>query len=107
MEQRGCRVIEAKNGLEAVETVHRARPDLILMDVGLPLLDGLSATLRIREDVCLRGIAIVAVSGYAMTEDQDRAREAGCDGYITKPINLDELEHVLTSLLPDSEHRSE
>jgi CheY-like chemotaxis protein len=73
-------------------------PDLILMDVDSPLLDGLSATRRIREDLKMRSVPVVAVSKYAMTEDQDRAREAGCGGYITKPINIDELDRVLKLL---------
>ena len=102
MEQRGYRVIEAADGLEAVETARKSRPDLILMDVGLPLLDGLSATRRIREDVEMRSVAIVAVSGYAMAEDQAKALAAGCDGYITKPINFGELDKILLRLLPHS-----
>jgi CheY-like chemotaxis protein len=68
--------------------------------VGLPLLDGLSATRRIREDVRLQDVAIVAVSGYATAEDQTKALAAGCDGYITKPIDFDELYHLLNRLLP-------
>jgi CheY-like chemotaxis protein len=105
LEQKGCRVLGAADGLEAVETAHNSHPDLILMDVGLPLLDGLSATRRIREDTELRGVAVVAVSGYASSEDQARALAAGFDGYITKPINFDKLYHTLSSLLP--EYRTE
>jgi two-component system, cell cycle response regulator DivK len=100
LEQRGCCVVGAADGLEAVETAHSSHPDLILMDVGLPVLDGLSATRRIREDTELRGVAVVAVSGYASSEDQARALEAGFDGYITKPINFDELYDTLSRLLP-------
>lgn len=66
----------------------------------MPLLDGLSATRRIREDVRLQDVAIVAVSGYATAEDQTKALAAGCDGYITKPIDFDELYHLLNRLLP-------
>jgi two-component system cell cycle response regulator DivK len=95
LEQKGWRVIEAADGLEAVETARGAHPDLILMDVGLPLLDGLSATRRIREDVEMRSVPIVAVSGYAMAEDRARALAAGCDGYIPKPIDFDELYHLV------------
>lgn len=101
LEQKGCRVMGAADGLEAVEIAHSSHPDLILMDVGLPVLDGLSATRRIREDKELHGVPVVAVSGYAAAEDQARALEAGCDGYITKPINLDELYHTLSHLLPE------
>jgi two-component system cell cycle response regulator DivK len=99
MEQRGYSVIEAADGLEAVEAASRCRPDLILMDVGLPLLDGLSATRRIREDVEMRDVAVVAVSGYATAEDQAKALAAGCDDYITKPINFGELDKILLRLL--------
>jgi CheY-like chemotaxis protein len=103
LELRGCRVMGAADGLEAVETAHSSHPDLILMDVGLPKLDGLSATRRIREDTELRGVAVVAVSGYASSEDQARALNAGFDAYITKPINFDELYHTLSRLLPEYE----
>lgn len=70
------------------------------MDVGVPLLDGLSATRRIRDNVEVYGVPIVAVSGYAMAEDQTKALAAGCDGYITKPVDFDELYHLLNRLLP-------
>jgi two-component system, cell cycle response regulator DivK len=103
--QRGWRVVGAADGLEAVEAAHNSHPDVILMDVGLPVLDGLSATRRIREDEELRGVPVVAVSGYAAAEDQARAQEAGCDGYIVKPINFGELYLTLSRLLP--EHRSQ
>jgi CheY-like chemotaxis protein len=104
LEQRGWRVVGVADGLEAVETAHSSHPDVILMDVGLPVLDGLSATRRIREDKELQGVPVVAVSGYAAAEDRARARAAGCDGYITKPIDFGELYRTLGRLL--SEHRS-
>jgi CheY-like chemotaxis protein len=100
LEARGCRVIEAANGLEAVEAALGWLPDLILMDVNLPRLDGLSATLRIREGARSGSVAVVAVSGHAAPEDRARALAAGCDGYITKPIDFGELNQVLNSLLP-------
>lgn len=104
LEQRGWRVTGAADGLEAVETAHNSHPDVILMDVGLPVLDGLSAVRRIREDRELHGVPVVAVSGYAAAEDRAMALEAGCDGYIVKPINFGELYRTLSRLLP--EHRS-
>jgi CheY-like chemotaxis protein len=101
LERRGWRVLEAVNGLEAVETAHNSHPDVILMDVGLPVLDGLSATRRIREDGELQGVPVVAVSGYAAVEDRARALAAGCDGYVIKPINFGEFYLTLSRLLPE------
>jgi two-component system cell cycle response regulator DivK len=99
LEAKGYRMLEAEDGLEAVETARSSRPNLILIDVSLPRLDGLSATRRIREEAGLRTTPIVAVSGHAATEDRDKALAAGCDGYLTKPINFEELYRLIDGLL--------
>lgn len=104
LEARGYRVIEAADGLEAVTVTRRERPDLILMDLSLPKLDGLSATRRIREDASLRDIPIVAVSGHVRAEDKAGAFAAGCCGYLIKPIDFDQLYELLNRLLPIHPH---
>jgi signal transduction histidine kinase/CheY-like chemotaxis protein len=88
LRSRSYRVLEAKTGPEALEMARKHLPDLILMDVQLPDMDGLEATRRLKADPTTTHIRVVALSAFARTDDQDRAREAGCDGYITKPIRL-------------------
>jgi CheY-like chemotaxis protein len=80
-------VIEASDAESGIALARRHHPDLILMDVQLPGMDGLTATRILKEDPELRGIAIVAVTSFAMTGDEERAIEAGCAGYLTKPID--------------------
>ncbi|MBW2731255.1 MAG: response regulator [Deltaproteobacteria bacterium] len=84
---RGFEVIEAEDGEEALEQVRRRRPDLILMDLSLPLKDGWTATKEIKEMDGFAQIPIIALTAHAMAGDEDRAIEAGCDGYLSKPIS--------------------
>ena len=77
----------ATSAEEALAAVQRSCPDLILMDVQLPGMDGLTLTRRLRQDVAFGCVPIVALTAYAMLEDRDRAIEAGCDGFISKPID--------------------
>jgi len=88
----GYRVIEAPDGEKTVQMAESARPDLILMDVGLPGIDGLDATRRIRESC---RIPIVCVSGHGEARFLAQARQAGCDEYLVKPIDLDQLEGII------------
>jgi two-component system cell cycle response regulator DivK len=83
----GYEIIEAENGEEALAVVARERPDLILMDIQLPLLDGYEVTRRIKADPALRAIPIIAVTSYALSGDESKARAAGCDAYVTKPYS--------------------
>jgi two-component system cell cycle response regulator DivK len=83
----GYEMIEAKDGLEGVKAATAHRPDLILMDIQLPLLDGYEATRRIKADPALRAIPIIVVTSYALSGDDTKARAAGCDGYIPKPYS--------------------
>ncbi len=96
----GYRVVEAINGQEAVELVRRKCPDLILMDLNMPVLDGLSATKRIRDykEQC-RDVPVVAITAYDADGMRNIAFKAGCNGYIPKPIDLDRLEQVVTRFL--------
>jgi CheY-like chemotaxis protein len=100
LEMSGYRVLEAINGEEAVEVARRELPSLILMDLSLPLLDGLAATRRIREVEELRQIPIVAVSAHDTADFHAEALAAGCNDYVTKPIDFDQLEQLLGRLLP-------
>ena len=84
-------IIEAENGEEALAAVAKQRPDLILMDVQLPIMDGYEATRRIKADPTLRSIPIIAVTSYALSGEDKKAREAGCDAYIPKPYSPREL----------------
>jgi len=84
-------VIEARTGEEGIELALKERPDLIIMDIQLPGIDGLEATRRIRESEIDGSISIVALTSYAMTGDRERALKAGCNGYIEKPINPDTI----------------
>ncbi len=97
LQKRGHRVTLASNGREAVELLERSRYDLVLMDVQMPLLDGIAATTLIREREKETGIhqPIVALTAYAVKGDQDRCLAAGMDGYLPKPIRPEELDALL------------
>lgn len=84
-------VCSASDGLMGVEITRRERPDLILMDLALPLMDGWEATRLIKSDPGLRHIPIIAVTACAMPGDEQNARAAGCEDYVTKPIRRSEL----------------
>lgn len=85
LRKNGHEVIEARSGEEGVELAVKEKPDLILMDIQLPGIDGLEATRRIRESE--EEVPIIALTSYAMTGDRDKSLAAGCTGYIEKPIN--------------------
>ena len=87
----GYELDEAVNGEIALAAVARQRPDLILMDIQLPVMDGYEATRRIKADAALRSIPIIAITSYAMGEDEARARAAGCDDFVAKPYSPREL----------------
>lgn len=100
LERRGLSVVETCNGLEAVDAAERERPDLILMDSSLPLLDGVGATRRLRALPALSAVPIVFLSGHAGPQAQTAALEAGCDEYVVKPFDLAQLDTVLNRHLP-------
>jgi two-component system cell cycle response regulator DivK len=83
----GYELIEATTGEEGLEAAARERPDLILMDIQLPGIDGYEVTRRIKADPKLRQIPIIAVTSYALSGDDKKAFAAGCDGYVTKPYS--------------------
>jgi two-component system cell cycle response regulator DivK len=84
-------VIVAANGAEGLARAERDHPDLILMDFGMPVMDGWEATRRIKAKPELRDIPIIAITSHAMVGDEAKARQAGCDDYMAKPIHEDEL----------------
>lgn len=92
-------IIEAKDAEKGIQLVREHRPDLILMDIQLPGMDGLNATRLIKDDPSLKDIKIIALTSYAMDGDETKALKAGCDGYIVKPIDtknfLNTIEHFL------------
>ena len=86
----GYEIAEAENGEEALAAIAKARPDLILMDIQLPVMDGYAATRRIKTDPALKSIPIIAVTSYVSGEEK-KAREAGCDDYVPKPYSPRQL----------------
>jgi two-component system, cell cycle response regulator DivK len=96
----GFGIIEAKDGEAGVKTALAERPDLILMDIQLPLLDGYEATRRIKADPALRAIPIIAVTSYALGGDEIKARDAGCDAYVPKPYSPRQLLAKVREFLP-------
>ena len=96
----GYEMVEAVTGKEGVAMAETHRPDLVLMDIQLPALDGYEATRRIKADPALRPIPIIAVTSYALSGDDDMAYEAGCIGYITKPFSPRQLLDKIREFLP-------
>jgi len=93
-------VVEAENGEQALATVAKQRPDLILMDIQLPILDGYEATRRIKADPALSSIPIIAVTSYALSGDEAKARAAGCDDFVPKPYSPRQLLAKIRQYLP-------
>ncbi len=91
LQAEGYEVIEADNAYSAVEKIKATRPDLILMDINMPDIDGYTLTRRFKQLPHLASVPIVAVTANVMKGDKERTLEAGCDGYIQKPIDVDNL----------------
>ncbi len=100
LEMKGYRVLEARAGEEAIETALLKQPDLVLLDLELPGLDGLKVTHNLRLKDKTRGLPIVIISGWHPSERQDAAFAAGCNEYLLKPIDFDQLESILNRYLP-------
>jgi CheY-like chemotaxis protein len=94
----GHEVHVAHDGVEAIATAERVRPELVLMDVGLPRLNGLDATRQIREQAWGQAMTIIALTGWGQEGDRVRSQEAGCDGHLVKPVSLADLQRVLAGL---------
>ena len=107
LEGYGYKVLEAADGRRAIEVALRDRPDVILMDISMPVIDGLTATKRIREDERMRETIIVALTAHYEAPYRADALAAGCNAYTTKPIDYNWLNELLGQLLPeDNSHQS-
>ena len=102
LEMAGYDVLEASDGEQAVTMAFEAKPVLILMDLSLPKLDGLAATRKIRQKKGLKRVPIVAVSAHDSPESRTEALEAGCDEYVTKPIDFDNLHAILQRFMNEA-----
>jgi CheY-like chemotaxis protein len=99
LQRKGFEVVIAVDGGEGVEMAKSQSPDLILMDMSLPVLDGWEATRRVKADDATKAIPVIALTAHAMAGDEEKAREAGCDDYDTKPIDLPRLLGKIEALL--------
>ena len=99
LKEGGYRVIEARDGAEAIEVARRECPDIVIMDMSLPTLDGLSATAAIREIEELCDVPVIACSAHEVQDWADKALAAGCDDFISKPVDFAALESAMTRLL--------
>ena len=106
LEMSGYRVVEAVNGKQAVEVAREEQPEIILMDLSLPYIDGLAATREIRKLPGFRQVPIVAVSAHDTADFHSDALAAGCNVYVTKPIDYPELEELVQRLLRKNGHGS-
>jgi two-component system cell cycle response regulator DivK len=96
----GYKTIEATDGKQGIELAKTRKPDLILMDIMMPKMDGLEAARILKADATTRNIPIVALTSYVMKGDKERILQAGCDGYIAKPIDIQELLEKVSEYLP-------
>jgi len=101
LERRGFAIAIAVDGQQGVDMARSEKPDLILMDMSLPVMDGWTATRTIKDDAELSGIPVIALTAHAMAGDREKAMGAGCDDYDTKPIELARLLEKIQKFLPD------
>jgi two-component system, cell cycle response regulator DivK len=97
--RRGFEVVFAVNGKQGVDLARSERPDIILMDMSLPIMDGWEATRCVKSDDATRSVPVIGLTAHAMSGDRERAIEAGCDDYDTKPVELDRLIGKIERLL--------
>ncbi len=99
LQRKGYEVVLAVDGQSGVEMAQTQAPDLVLMDMSLPVLDGWEATRRLKADAATQRIPVIALTAHAMSSDRDKALEAGCDDYDTKPVDLPRLLGKIEALL--------
>ena len=99
LQRKGYQVVLALDGQSGVEMTYTQVPDLVLMDMSLPVLDGWEATRRLKADAAVRHIPVIALTAHAMSSDREKALEAGCDDYDTKPVELPRLLAKIEALL--------
>jgi CheY-like chemotaxis protein len=100
LQHEGYRVVTAADGEQAVKIASQTNPDIILMDIGMPELDGLGAARKIRENEALQTVPLIALTAFSTEGFQIAARDAGFDGYLTKPVDFDRLHELMRRLLP-------
>ena len=100
LQRRGYEIVFAMDGQDAIATAHRETPSLILMDLSLPVMDGWEATRHLKSDPATKTIPIIALTAHAMSDDSQRALDAGCDEYETKPVELPRLLKKMEAMLP-------
>ncbi len=98
----GYETVRTRNGLEAIDLARANRPDLILMDIQLPEVSGLEVTKWLKDDDELHAIPVIAVTAFAMKGDEERIRQGGCEGYISKPISVPKFIETIRSYLGDA-----
>jgi len=103
---KGYQLIEAVDGEDALEKVAADLPDLILMDISLPKIDGHEVTRRLKQDSRYASIPVIALTAHAMKGDMEKALAAGCQGYISKPINVRDFYDRIKAYLPDSNKKT-
>jgi two-component system cell cycle response regulator DivK len=101
---RGYTLVEAEDGVTGLEMVHDLEPPLILLDIGLPGMDGLEVVTRLKSDNNLKHIPVIAVTASAMVGDRERFLEAGCDDYLSKPVQVKELLDKVANHYPSSKN---
>ncbi|OGW40339.1 MAG: two-component system response regulator [Nitrospirae bacterium RBG_13_39_12] len=101
MKNRGYHLIEAVDGEDALEKALAEIPDLILLDISIPKINGYEVTRRLKSQATFKNVPIIALTAHAMKGDREKAIEAGCDGYISKPINVHELPDQIKSFLKE------
>lgn len=105
LEMKGYEIFEACNGMQALAMIGQVRPHLLVLDLGMPVLDGFGAIRRIRDDPEMSKLPVLAATAYAMRGDRERVLEAGFDGYISKPINPKELNEQIDRLMGSVEKK--
>lgn len=100
LEFNGFETLEASNGLEALEMIRQERPSLVLMDIQMPAMDGIEATRRIKSEASTRDIPVIALTSSAMKGDREAILAAGCDEYMSKPINIHCLLKLIDGFVP-------
>lgn len=96
----GYPTIEATNGKQALKLAEANQPALILMDIRMPVMDGLEATRRLKKNATTKDIPIIALTALAMKDEEEKIRQAGCDGYLTKPLDIQQLLKEVAKYLP-------
>jgi two-component system cell cycle response regulator DivK len=102
----GYEVIEAENGSQALQKLEHTQPDLVVLDIGLPVLDGYAVVQRIRKNSRFGGVKVLALTAYAMNGDRRKALESGFDGYLAKPVDIDILIAEIRRLLGQKTSRT-